>query len=464
MMKDVYAGITLFLATYYVLVANPAILATVGVPASAALLGTFLVLIIGNLSGAAFTRTGLIIAPALGISAFFASYVAGTGLSWEHGMMGCFIAGLLVSATTFFSRWRETIVFNLPDPVKLGVKAAVGSLLAKASLDLFIQGINNGLNAEFTYFLAVLSVAIILLAWILRTRISSILDNPFRSVALHSEYILAVLVFTGLLHLFAAPFVSSYPATTELSWLWQSIQISDLTLTFEDVVKLIPFVGVIWFIVITDIPGTPAEVISEDVTVPKISRDQYIRRGFQNDGIFSFLSPIFGTTPTIYYAENLILQESGRFGRIVGVTCAIIFLGLLLVLGSAQIFGVPQISLQRLIPPVSVAPVLLFVGIFVIATSFVSGQPARTVRSGNRESSDAQSTSSEPRDAMFYFPAALTVLLTPSIGLEFSFPLSILAYWLTCRTQRQEPTSFRFITGGAILLLILFFFSLVLPA
>lgn len=169
--KDLYAGTALFLTCYYVLSVNPAILQGAGMPVSIALLGTFLAIILGNLSGVFFTGSGLIIAPAIGISAFFATYVGNTDLVWQQGLFACAIAGLLLAGTSFFTDLRSRIVEELPFSVKLGAKGAIGSLLVASGIKLMVGEIGPNLPEKTVTLVGVGCVTILFLGMVIRNNV-----------------------------------------------------------------------------------------------------------------------------------------------------------------------------------------------------------------------------------------------------------------------------------------------------
>ena len=109
--KSVAAGIALFFSTFYILSLNPEILSKAGVPYGLALLGTLLVIVFGNLCSGSFSKTGLIIAPAVGISVFIADFVQATEiLNWREAYIAVGIAGIALMITSLKTNWRDTIV------------------------------------------------------------------------------------------------------------------------------------------------------------------------------------------------------------------------------------------------------------------------------------------------------------------------------------------------------------------
>ena len=418
--REGLAGIALFSSTYYILSANPAILAGAGMPPGGVLLGTFAVIILGNLSGAWRTGTGLMIAPALGISVFVADLVAKSPMTWPVAMLGCSLAGLVVVVISHQATdWRKHIIDSLPDSVRRAAKAAIGALLVGKGFEL-LQAPGPQLDANFVAVMATLMIALFTgfaaMRAALRRRFGT--DIPIRwEVISHLEFVIGVGLASVALHLWQDDHIATI-APPELGFLWLEPGIAaawsapGLTLP-TGLALLIVLVLVVVFIIMTDIPGTPPVVLEGRIT--EETEGRLVRTGFRNDSVVAMLAPVAGTTPSIYYAENLILTELRQTSAGVGYTVVALFtlaLGLAL---AAQALGLEGLSIFHLVPDIVVAPVIAYVGLVVIALAY--GEPGGD-------------TGAPPRPQLYFMPAAIAVVLTPLIGLEFSFPAAVCSYWL----------------------------------
>lgn len=444
-LEEMYAGLALFFSMYYIPGVNPEILKMVGMPVSATLFGTFLAIIAGNLSGVYATRTGLMIAPAVGISAFFASFVQSSQphLDWRHGMVGCLIAGTLFAATSCFTNLRDQIVADLPESISKAAKAAIGALLVKKAFDLFIEGTQSHLNTKLGIVFVSLGVAIIILFFLLRNKLSHTNTRYYYLISflLRTEFVIVVSLVTFLLYKYQGTYIDSLPLRTEFAFLWQDPSIvQPWNWDFDKVILISVFAGVIWFVVMSDIPGTPSEVLPDALKTSESGRA--VRKGFLNDGIFTLLSPMFGTTPTIYYAENQILRDFGVYSKNVGLWTIAIFCALFIGILVSQEFNLANLALGRLIPPVAVIPILLFIGMYIIAVSFWRVPDYDQV--------------SLARSTQYYLPSAIAVILTPRIGLEYAYPLAILSYWLVRGETDVHGPTFGWISVGAGISLFVF--------
>ncbi|MEQ8651405.1 MAG: hypothetical protein RIC87_02965 [Kiloniellales bacterium] len=454
--KEIAAGMALFLSMYYVLTANPAILGLAGVPIGAALLGTFVVVILGNILSARITGTGLIIAPAVGISAFFADFVANTRLTWEYAMLGTLVAGLLICVISFFTDWRQQIIDSLPPPVRKATKAAIGALLVSAGLDIYRDSLANSIspvNGEvhlpkpIALVIAVGMIAIFVSFAALRQRRAS---RPYQgkrdpwsvTLLLHLEFVVGVGLGVVALYVLAPGYIEIQPSFEALQIIWFPDLLNSGSFTVLDITEARPdwvefgllffaFVFVVVAIVITDIPGTPPEVLDRVRIGPNVTIDNdqktLVRNGFRNDAAFSAIAPVIGTTPSIYYAENLILREIGSFSARIGYVVAFLFSICFFLTVLAVYFDYEHLMITKLLPVFIVSPVVIYIGLLVIAMAYNQGDDRENPVSG--------------KPLLYYMPTSVAVILTPFLGVQFSFPAAILVYWMFCPVGEMRSES-----------------------
>jgi AGZA family xanthine/uracil permease-like MFS transporter len=439
-----WTGIALFFSTYYILGLNPYLLSNAGVPAGAALTGTFIAVIGGNLTGARWTGTGLMIAPAVGIGAFFSEYLQAmhdpqsslkaAGLTWQNLFFGCFVAGIGVCLTSFWTDWRARIVDELPEAVKRAATGSIGALLLKASLTSYSRAIELGIDRKHGMLAVLIGVGILLGAYLVRNRVATM--PPWLRVLARCEFLLVAIAMSLYIYLAEPQYYDKLPHGTELDFIWRAASVSDF-INFAGPIPFIPFIltamfaAILWFIVMTDVPGTPGVVLPEDFP----ERADAIRGGFKNDGVWALASPLVGTTPTIYYAENHLLRTFGQFTAGVGYWVAGLF-----ALTFAATLIIPHLdpsfAIERILPPFATVPILMFIGVLVIGASY-----------GQR---------SDERPPEYYIPAAIGVVLTPAIGLEKAFPLAVLSWWLIPTGDDTKRPSFVAISIGAAIVLLLY--------
>ena len=94
--REILAGISTFLAAFYIVIVNPAILSDAGMPFSAVVTATVLVSCFGSLMMGLYAKNPIVVAPGMGINAFFAySAVVMYGLSYQEALGTVFWSGVI---------------------------------------------------------------------------------------------------------------------------------------------------------------------------------------------------------------------------------------------------------------------------------------------------------------------------------------------------------------------------------
>ncbi len=128
---EAIAGITTFFTMSYIVVVNPAILATpgTGMPFNGVLTATVLVCFFGTLLMGLYANLPFAVAPGMGINAFFTfSLVLGKQIPWQTALGMMFWSGvitLVISATPL----RIWIAQAIPQSLRVGVAAGIGIFL-----------------------------------------------------------------------------------------------------------------------------------------------------------------------------------------------------------------------------------------------------------------------------------------------------------------------------------------------
>ena len=127
--REIYAGLLTFLATSYILAVNPAILENAYMDRGGVLCATAIAAFIGTACMAFLANYPLLLAPGMGINAFFAFTIVQTlGFSWQFALFVVVLEGIiffLLSATNI----REKIINAIPVPLKNAMGAGVGLLI-----------------------------------------------------------------------------------------------------------------------------------------------------------------------------------------------------------------------------------------------------------------------------------------------------------------------------------------------
>ncbi len=123
---EVVAGITTFMTMAYILAVNPNILSLAGIPRGGVFVATCLAAIVGTLLMAFMANYPFVLAPGMGLNAFFTFTVVMTmGYSWQFAMLAVFVEGLVFLALSL-TPVRESIFNSIPLSLKSAVAAGIG--------------------------------------------------------------------------------------------------------------------------------------------------------------------------------------------------------------------------------------------------------------------------------------------------------------------------------------------------
>lgn len=123
---EILAGISTFLAAFYIIIVNPAILSAADMPFSGVLTATVLVSAFGSLMMGIYAKNPIVVAPGMGINAFFAyTAVKGYGLSYEEALGAVFWSGIIFLLLSVF-KTREKIIEAIPTAIRHAVAAGIG--------------------------------------------------------------------------------------------------------------------------------------------------------------------------------------------------------------------------------------------------------------------------------------------------------------------------------------------------
>ncbi|CEI74155.1 NCS2 family permease [Romboutsia hominis] len=136
---EVLAGITTFMTIAYILVVNPTILGQAGMDKEAVFTATAIASAIGCLIMGLLANYPIILAPSMGINAFFTyTVVLGMGYSWQFALCAMFIEGIIFVLLTV-TNIREKIIECMPDVLKHAITAGIGLFIT------FIGFVNAGI-------------------------------------------------------------------------------------------------------------------------------------------------------------------------------------------------------------------------------------------------------------------------------------------------------------------------------
>lgn len=300
---ELAAGVTTFFTMAYIVVVNPAILATegTGLPFDGVLTATVAVCFVMTLLMGAYAKLPFAVAPGMGINAFFAyTLVLRDGIPWPVALGIVFWAGvvfLLISATPL----RELIARAIPHELRAAAAAGIGLLLT------FIGLQHAGFVAADPVTLVRLGPldvrALLVLAGLLITAMLLQRRNPLAFLA----GIFAVSAAAWMLGLVAPPSRVFSPPDFGLFLAfdpWGALRLallpSIVALLFTDLFdSLSTFIGVSQAAGLVDREGHPIN----------------LRQGLIVDALATLGGGLFGTSSGTAYIESISgIRAGGRTG------------------------------------------------------------------------------------------------------------------------------------------------------
>ena len=368
---EVIAGVTTFMTMAYILAVNPSIMSAAGMDSGAIFTATALASMIATLCMAAFANYPFVLAPGMGLNAYFAyTVVINMGYSWEMALAAVFIEGLIFIALSL-TKVRESIFNAIPMCLKNAVSAGIGLFIAFIGL----QNAKLTVNSDST-LVTIFSMS------------GSLKNGTFRSqgitalLALIGVLIIGVLMVKkvkgnillgifitwglGILCQFAGLYVPD-PANGFYSLLpdfSSGFGIPSLAPTFlkmdfskvfsgEFLVVIFAFLFVDMFDTLGTLIGvaSKADMLDEEGKLPRISG------ALLADAVGTSVGAALGVSTTTTFVESASgVTEGGRTG-LTSVTSALLF-GLSLFL--SPIF--------LAIPSFATAPALIVVGFLMISS------------------------------------------------------------------------------------------------
>ena len=367
---EVIAGITTFMTMAYILAVNPSVLSACGMDSGAVFTATALAALIATLLMAAFSNYPFVLAPGMGLNAYFSyTVVLQMGYSWQTALAAVFIEGIvfiLLSLTNV----REAIFNAIPMNLKHAVSVGIGLFIAFIGLQnahivvdsatlvgvySFKSSVENGLfNSEG--ITVVLALVGILVTGILVVK------------GVKGNILWGILITWGLgilcqlLGIYQVnPEIGMYSLLPDFS---NGISVPSLAPTlmqmdYSGILSLDFFVVMFAFLFVDlfDTLGTLIGVASKADMLDKDGKLPRIRGALLSDAIGTSVGAMLGTSTTTTFVESASgVAEGGRTG-LTAVVAAILF-GLSLFL--SPIF--------LAIPSFATAPALVVVG-FLMLTS-----------------------------------------------------------------------------------------------
>ena len=367
---EVIAGITTFMTMAYILAVNPNVLGASGMDGGAVFTATALAAMVGTLMMALFANYPFVLAPGMGLNAYFAyTVVLQMGYSWEMALAAVFVEGVVFIVLSV-TNVREAIFNSIPMNLKYAVSVGIGLFIAfigfqnaKIVVDratLVSLYSFKGAVAAGTFSSEGITVVLAMIG-ILITGIL-VVKNVRGNILWGILITWALGMICQLIGLYQPnPELGFYSMFPDFSAGFgiKSMAPTFMKLDFSKIASL-DFLAVVFaflFVDLFDTLGTLIGVASKADMLDKDGKLPRIRGALLSDAIATSVGAVFGTSTTTTFVESASgVAEGGRTG-LTAIVAAILF-GLSLFL--SPIF--------LAIPSFATAPALVVVGFMMMTT------------------------------------------------------------------------------------------------
>src|ERR1700726_3468401 len=132
--REMMAGATTFAAMAYIIAVNPAIMSNAGMDRADLVSATALAAIFGCVMMGLTANLPLAVAPAMGSNVIFTYVIVKQmGMPWQGALAMVAFTGVLFLILSL-SKLRERVARDVPEALKIGIQAAVGTLIVFIAL------------------------------------------------------------------------------------------------------------------------------------------------------------------------------------------------------------------------------------------------------------------------------------------------------------------------------------------
>ncbi|MGQ8872213.1 NCS2 family permease [Paenibacillus sp. TSA_86.1] len=343
---EIIAGITTFFTMVYIVIVNPGILSGTGMSFNGVFIATILASIVATLIMGLWSNYPIVIAPGMGLNAFFViSVVQGYGVTWQTALGAVFIAGILfiiLSLTSF----RYMLLDAIPASLKYAITAGIGLFITTVGLQ------NAGIIADSKSNLITLGNLAQPMTYL--TLIGLIITVTLMAYNVKG-YLFIGMVITAIIAWFMGLFQMPASIVAMPSGLGETAFQMDLAGVFSNGLYTIIFT----FLLITlfDTTGTMLGV-AEQAGLLKDGKFPRSRGALLADAVGTTTGAMLGTSPTSAYIESSTGVAAGGRTGLTAVTVSILL--------AITLFFSPIVSVISSIPAIT-SPALIIVGFFMIS-------------------------------------------------------------------------------------------------
>jgi len=342
--QEALAGITTFLTMAYIIFVNPAILSDAGMEHGAVFVATCIAAAIGCFVMGFIANYPIALAPGMGLNAFFTyTVVLEMGYSWQVGLGGVFISGLIFILLSLLNI-REWIINSIPQSLRFGIAAGIGLFLA------FIALKNAGIVVDSPATLLTMGDISALPALLAALGLFIIVGLVRRNI--NGAVMISILVITGiglLLGDIEYHGIVSAPPSVEATFMQL-----DIMGALE--VGMLSVIFAFLFVDLFDTSGTLIAVaqrgnlLDEKGTLPRLGK------ALLADSTATVAGSMLGTSTTTSYVESTAGVSAG--GR-TGLTAVVVGICFLLCLFLSPLAG--------MVPAYATAGPLFYVAVLMLA-------------------------------------------------------------------------------------------------
>jgi len=352
---EVIAGITTFLATMYIIIVNPAVLADAGMSFSGVLTATVLVCAFSSIMMGIYANNPIVLAPGMGINAFFTySVVLEMGVKWEVALGAVFWSGVFFLLLSVFNA-RKLIVDAIPKQIRYAIAAGLGLFITflgfvKSKFIIANPATYLGIGEldvmTVTFLIGLMITAILVVKKIKGALILGVTATTLLAIPIGRIYGDASAINSGVSTLVTWKGLISMP---DFSVFLKLDLIESLKLS------LVPVIFAMLFTDMFDSISTFIGVAEAADLVDENGEPRNIKQSLIVDSFATLTAGLFGSSAGTSYIESATgVEEGGRTG-LTAIVAGLLFLPFM--------FLSPILSM---IPAIATAPALVLVGVFMM--------------------------------------------------------------------------------------------------
>lgn len=362
---EVLAGLTTFIALAYIIFVNPNILSEAGIPKEAAIASTIWIAALSTMVMGVFANYPVVLAPGMGLNAFFAYYVCGTlGLHWTVALGAVFFSGVLFLILTV-SHIRQAIINSVPQNLRVAISVGIGLFIAFIGL----KGTGLIIPDKATF----IGLGHVTDPTTMLSLFGLVLTGALMARNIQGSILIGIIVTTLLsmvLGYSPVPHAIGDVISTSLPHMGETFGKLDIAGAWNYGIVSIIFTFTV--VELFDNMGTLIGLTSKAKLIKPNGEIENLDRALTTDAVGTICSSIFGTSTVTSYIESAAGIAAGGKTGLTAVTVSICFL-------IALLFA----PLVGLVPGFATAPPLILVGALMMGevgkinfVDFSDGLPA----------------------------------------------------------------------------------------